>query len=188
MNHSLPLLLLVRYDRFNMAKIIKDISGFKFGKLTVLSFYGRKKSYKYWNCICECGSIKEYKQTSLDAGDSTSCGCTRMAKMHEKSKIAKTIHGKTSGGNSKIYRIWANMLTRCTNPKASNWKWYGGRGIKVCESWQTFSNFYADMGDCPENLTLDRIDVNGEYSKQNCRWADWQTQVGNRRKIIKNEQ
>jgi len=171
-----------------MAKIILDITNTKFGQLTVLSFYGRKKSYKYWNCVCECGSVREYKQITLNAGKAKSCGCKRMATMQEKGRIARLTHGKTSGGNSKIYRIWANMLTRCTNPKASNWKWYGARGIKVCERWQRFSNFYEDMGDCPENLTLDRIDVNGNYSKENCRWVDWATQAKNKQKNMKNEQ
>lgn len=166
-----------------MAKNIPDISGTKFGKLTVLSFYGRKKSLKYWNCVCECGSVKEYLQTSLSAGTSKSCGCTRMKKMKEASLIVLTKHGKTSNGNSKIYRTWANMVTRCTNPKASNWKYYGGRGIKVCDKWRTFINFYNDMGDCPDGLTLDRIDVNGDYKKSNCRWADWETQCKNKRKM-----
>jgi len=165
-----------------MSNIITDISGQKFGKLTVLSFYGRKQSRKYWNCICECGSVKEYRQTSLNFGTSKSCGCTRMKNMKLASLLSLTKHGKTSKGNSKIYRIWANMITRCTNPKSTNYKYYGGRGISVCDEWKIFINFYNDMGDCPDGLTLDRIDVNGNYCKNNCRWADWETQCKNKRK------
>ncbi len=84
-----------------------------------------------------------------------------------------------------IYYSWSDMIQRCTNPKATGWKYYGGRGITVTDHWlgeNGFENFLADMGERPEGLTLDRIDNDGNYTPENCRWTDWSTQVRNRRR------
>jgi hypothetical protein len=168
---------------------IKDLHGKTFGNLTVVGYAGLNKSFKaMWLCKCLCGTQKPYLSASLTYGSSASCGCVRNEHSKTLAKKHLEVHGKTSGGNSKIYRIWANMITRCSNPKASNYKYYGGRGICVSEQWKKFENFFADMGECPDGLTLDRIDVNGNYEKQNCRWADWATQCANKRKKVKIEE
>jgi hypothetical protein len=94
-------------------------------------------------------------------------------------KIESTTHGRT---NTSAYWRWRAMIQRCTNPKNSQWTSYGGRGIAVCERWRTFENFYADMGDPPPGMSLDRIDVNGNYEPSNCRWATFSRQARNLRK------
>lgn len=85
---------------------------------------------------------------------------------------------------SRAYSIWTSMVSRCTNPARDKFKFYGGRGIKVCEPWLEFANFHADMGDPPDGYTLDRIDSDGDYCKSNCRWADTRTQTVNRKNLV----
>jgi hypothetical protein len=96
-------------------------------------------------------------------------------------KEKSTTHGKT---NSSTYMSWRSMISRCNNLNADNYKWYGGRGVTVCERWETFENFYLDMGDRPANMTLDRIDPWGNYEPTNCRWATASEQGANKRKKI----
>jgi len=91
-------------------------------------------------------------------------------------------HGSVKEGRSRTYYTWMNMIQRCTNPKQPSYKYYGGRGITVCERWKSFANFLADMGERPEDRTLDRINNDGNYELGNCRWADQETQQGNRRR------
>lgn len=87
-------------------------------------------------------------------------------------------HGKRY---DRVYMCWCDMMTRCTNPNADKYRFYGGRGIQICSRWLKFEHFYEDMGDPPENMTLDRINPDGNYEKSNCRWADQRTQTINRR-------
>ena len=157
-----------------------DLIGRRFGRLEVLERItpvgdGRIK----WLCRCDCGNVVGVCGSNLQTSTTASCGCLRI----EITKNRSTTHGDKG---SKEYASWSNMLTRCYNPNSTQYKWYGGRGIKVCDRWRnSYENFLEDMGRCPEGLTLDRIGVNGNYSSENCRWASWEVQANNKQVHVK---
>lgn len=146
-----------------------DLSGKKFDKWTVIRADKKVNQMWKWLCMCSCGKIVSVYGTNLRRGLSTGCG-------HGRIPVNKT-HGLT---RTRPYRCYRNMLNRCNNPNVPEYKYYGARGIKVCESWNTFEEFWKDMqSGYKEILTLDRIDVNGNYCKNNCRWVTQLEQVNN---------
>ena len=162
--------------------VLEDLSGKVFGRLTVISFNGRSGSQYLWNCQCECGKTNTPSRSSLVSGKSKSCGCLA----RERSAESQTKHGKSK---DRVYKIYIGMKKRCNNKNSSNFKNYGAKGIKLCSRWEdSFDNFFEDMGDgYRDNLTIDRIDGEKGYSKDNCRWATMQVQNSNKGKTKANK-
>lgn len=169
-----------------MGKYI-DLSGRRFGRLSVLCLHGKKPNgyhangtplYKLtWLCQCDCGTTAVVNGKELRNGESRSCGCLKAEELGDRSRT----HGMT---RQREYRSWQAMKERCHNPSHWKYKDYGGRGIAVCNRWlNSFENFYEDMGKCPARFTLDRINIDGNYEPSNCRWADAVTQAKNRRGV-----
>lgn len=155
-----------------------DREGHRYGRLTVIGFAGFIKKDPSWFCRCDCGNIISVFSNNLNRLHTSSCGCMVIEKLVK----LRTTHGHSSGGRtSSTYKIWHSMVQRCTNPKNRVYYRYGGRGITVCDRWLKFENFLEDMGERPENLSLDRIENNIGYFKENCRWATMKEQNNNRR-------
>jgi hypothetical protein len=160
---------------------IKDITGQVFGRLTVIEEAGKDKNKcVLWLCQCICGNDVTVRGASLRNGHTSSCGCLRMDRVMEE----VVTHGHCiAGKKTPEYTVWASMIDRCYNPNKENYPHYGGRGITVCEEWrENFEQFLSDMGTRPSlEYTLDRIDVNGNYCKNNCRWVTRLIQSRNQR-------
>ena len=155
-----------------------DITGMKFGRLTALHENGHdispSRKHILWACVCDCGNAIDVRLNALRSGGAKSCGCLR------KEGNSNRKHGMTKTAE---YRSWAHIKARCTNPNHADFADYGGRGIKVCQRWmESFEAFFEDMGKKPDwAKSIDRIDVDGDYCKENCRWADDRMQSRNKR-------
>lgn len=146
-----------------------------FGRWTVIAATGESRNGKIlWLCRCDCGVERKVVAGNLCSGISKSCGCRKI----EQIRKAQFKHGRNT--SDPTYQVWTSMRNRCRNPKCQRYDRYGGRGIKVCERWESFENFLADMGERPNDLQLDRRDNDGNYEPSNCRWATRGEQARNR--------
>lgn len=141
-----------------------DLVGQRFGKLTVIgkdkSAQDTKQKRVWWTCQCDCGKMTSVSSDNLKSGNTASCGCLKYTSC--------LVHGMT---NTSTYKVWSAMIQRCNNSNDPSYRYYGGRGITVCDRWRVFSNFFEDMGEALDGLEIDRIDNSKGYYKENCRWV-----------------
>jgi hypothetical protein len=165
--------------RRTMGRKVIDLTGKKFGRLTVIGRSPERSGGKVcWDCICECGGEKRVKGCSLKSGNTTSCGCRRTE------NVGRPVEHGISG--SYQYSTWSNIKSRCYNESNHNYRGYGGRGIKLYYRWKDDPKAFCEwldrfLGPRPEGHTLDRINNDGDYEPRNLRWADRKTQQNNRR-------
>ena len=160
----------------------KELTGMRFGRLVVIRRDEENQSHheKVWICKCDCGNEKSVTTSHLTTGSVRSCGCIRKEQAITRFKKAagdNITHGKSG---THLYSIWEGMKQRCKNPDNPVYRWYGGKGVRVCDEWQDFSTFaewsyshgYIDLQDIPrsEKLSIDRIDSDGNYCPENCQW------------------
>lgn len=161
-------------------KRFKDLTGLRFGRWSVASFAGMVGTEgAHWICRCDCGTERRVRSLNLRSGKTVSCGCYNLEAIAERSRS----HGHAQrGAKPPEYLAWENMRKRCNNPSDPRFKWYGARGISVCERWNSFENFLADVGRRPSRKhSLDRINNDGNYEAGNCRWTTAIVQQNNRR-------
>ena len=167
--------------QFNTSSVFKgqSLTGKRFYRYVVIGFVGVDKwRSSQWLCRCDCGNEKIVRGKDLKRGVVKSCGCFKTEVIFQ----VAFIHGHKGLTESPLHRSWRGMTERCTNRNNKAYKYYGGRGIKVCRRWKKFENFLLDMGaSWAKGLTLERRNPNGNYTPRNCKWATWKEQQNNRR-------
>ena len=162
--------------------------GEKFGRLTVIEDLGicilpnSNTKCRNVKCRCDCGNVISAQWSNVKYGNKKSCGCLQSEKSKETVKIMnekKTKHGDAKGKKTRLYNTWCRMRARCNNPNNDKYKWYGGQGIKVCKEWDDYANFkkWALENGYTDELTIDRIDVTGNYEPSNCQWLTMQDNI-----------
>lgn len=176
-----------------MAKL-NDIAGQVFTYLTAVSISEHRTSdgRVIWNCLCKCGNTCLSDLKTLRRGDKKSCGCLFKEYVENRKtyKVKEERISSTKGSVKSLYKREYTSLkcakNRCNNPNCKEYNDYGGRGISICERWmESSASFIEDMGECPEGFTLERIDVNGNYCPENCKWASLEEQSLNKRNTVK---
>lgn len=157
-----------------------DLSGQLFGRLKAVSYSHTKGQRRYWLCTCSCGETVYSTVYLLRSGSVKSCGCLA----NDLSSSRAKIHGKS---HTRLHNIWLHMRRRCRSPLVKEYEYYGGRGITICEEWDDFTRFqtWAMGSGYEEHLTIERIDVNGNYCPSNCTWIERSKQSLNTRRVAR---
>lgn len=155
--------------------VFKDLTGQRFGKLVTIERVGTKRACALWKCKCDCGNEAEVTSHSLISGNAKSCGCIQ--------REAVTTHGMS---NTKIFNIWKGIKQRCLDHNCKNFLRYGARGITICDEWKDFIPFYiwAMNNGYLENLSIDRVNNNGNYEPSNCKFSTMKEQANNTRRNV----